>query len=247
MADERGNSVVQPLAKISKKQKVYKRPPAIEEEIAATLALPLHEAFGLAASGHLRPQTLVYLIRNFKPNRPTPQYDAMVVAFFSRLERSGDRILVGLPENIRERAHAVVQDKALELLADNDLDIFECSFKLGAERLYLTARAKMRLRMATEISREDLTTPDSEVSTEEIADALAVRTSRVGAPLAEIKSELQNILALLTDEERIAVGHIHLMGLTYAEAAAAMGCSDTKVKYLIKRARDKARETRAEP
>lgn len=35
MADERGNSVVQPLAKISKKQKVYKRPPAIEEEIAS--------------------------------------------------------------------------------------------------------------------------------------------------------------------------------------------------------------------
>jgi hypothetical protein len=244
MTIEQGNSMVQPLAKVSTKQKAYERPPAVEEEIAATLALPLHDAFGLAAAGHLRPQTLVYLIRNFKPNRPTPQYDAMVVAFFSRLELSGDRILSGLPENIRERAHSVVKDKALQWLADDNLDIFECSFKLGAERLYLTARSNMQLRMATEISREDLTTPDSEVNHEEIADAIAVRAGRVGTPLAEIKAELQSIVALLTNEERIAVGHIHLMGLTYAEAAAAMGCSDTKVKYLIQNARNKARETR---
>jgi hypothetical protein len=244
MADERGNSVVQPLAKVSKKQKVYKRPPAVEEEIAATLSLPVHDAFRLAASGHTRPQTLVYLIRNFRPNRPTPQYDAMVVAFFSRLERSGDRILRDLPENFRERAHTIVQSKVLELIHENDLDIFECSFKLGAERLYLTARSKMKLRMGTEISREDLAPPDAEVSTEEIADALVARAGRAGTPLAEIKAELQSIYALLTGEERIAVGHIHAMGLTYAEAAAAMGCSDTKVKYLIKQVRDKARETR---
>ena len=102
----------------------------------------------------------------------------------------------------------------------------------------------MKLRMATEISREDLAPPDSDVSSEEIADALAARAGSSGTPLAEIKAELQSICALLTDEERIAVGHIHAMGLTYAEAAAAMCCSDTKVKYLIKRAREKARETR---
>jgi len=244
MAIEQGITMVQPLAKVSKKQKVYERPTAVEEEIEATLALPLHDAFGLAASGHTRPQTLVYLIRNFKPNRPTPQYDGMVVAFFSRLERAGDRILHDLPENIRERAHSIVQNKALELLHKNDLDIFECSFKLGAEGLYLTARSKMKLRMATEISREDLALPDADVSSEEIVDALAARAGRSGTPLAEIKAELQSIYALLVDEERIAVGHIHAMGLTYAEAAAAMGCSDTKVKYLIKRAREKAIETR---
>lgn len=245
MADQQGNSIVQPLAKVSKKQKVYKRPVAVEEEITATLALPLDDAFRLAASGQTRPQTLVYLIRNFKPNRPTPQYDAMVVAYFSRLERAGDRILRDLPENFRERAHEEVQDKALEMIAANDLDIFECSFKLGAERLYLTARSKMMLRMRTEISREDMTIPDSDVSTEEIADALAVRAGRAGAPLAEIKAELNSISALLTDEERLAVGHHLLMELTFDETAAAMGCSDTKVKYLIKNARAKARETRA--
>ena len=48
------------------------------------------------------------------------------VAFFSRLERAGDRILRDLPENFRERAHTIVQSKALELLAENDLDMFEC-------------------------------------------------------------------------------------------------------------------------
>ena len=245
MTDERGNSTVQSLAKVSKKQKVYKRPPAVEEEIAATLALPLHDAFRLAAAGHTRPQTLVYLIRNFRPTRPSPQYDAMVVAFFSRLERAGDRILRDLPENFRERAHTIVQSKALELLAENDLDMFECGFSRGAECLYLTARSKMRLRMRTEISREEMTVPDSDVSTEEIADALAARAGRVGTPLAEIKVELNKISALLTEEERIAVGHHLLMGRTFKETAAAMGCSDTKVKYLIKNVRDKARETRA--
>ena len=245
MADERGKSIVQQLAKVSKKQKAYTRPAAVEEEIAATLALPLHDAFSLAVSGHLKSQTLVYLLRNFKPNRPTPRYDAMVVAFFSRLERAGNRILADLPENFRERAHAIVKDKALEWFADDNLDIFECSFKTGAERLYLTARSKMRLRMATELYREDLAPPDSDVATEEIADALAVRAGRAAVPLAEARAELQSILALLTDEERIAVGHYHAMGLTYVETAAAMGCSDTKVKYLIKRARDKACETEA--
>jgi DNA-directed RNA polymerase specialized sigma24 family protein len=245
MIDERGNSIVQPLTKVSKKQTAYTRPPAVEEEIEATLRLPLHDAFSLAACGHTKPQTLVHLIRNFKPNRPTPQYNAMVVAFFSRLERAGDRILSDLPENIRERAHAIVKDKALEWFADDNLDIFECSFKTGAERLYLTARSKMRLRMATELSREDLAPPDSDVATEEIADALAVRAGRAAVPLAEVRAELQSILALLTDEERIAVGYHHAMGLTYVETAAAMGCSDTKVKYLIKRAREKACETKA--
>ncbi|MGN6819201.1 MAG: sigma factor-like helix-turn-helix DNA-binding protein [Sphingomonas sp.] len=245
MTDERGNSIVQSLAKVSKKQKLYKRPPAVEEEIAATLALPLHDAFRLAAAGHTRPQTLVYLIRNFRPNRASPQYDAMVVAFFSRLERAGDRILRDLPENFRERAHEEVQDKALELIASNNLDIFECSFKLGAERLYLTTKSKMRLRMKTEISREDMTAPDDDVSPEEIADALAVRAGRAGTPLAEIKAELQSIFALLTEQERIAVGHYLLMGRTYDEAAAAMGCSDTTVKNLIKTVREKARETKA--
>lgn len=209
------------------------------------LALPLHDAFALAASGHLRPQTLVYLLRNFKPNRPTPQYDAMVVAFFSRLERAGDRILANLPETMRERAHAIVKDKALEWFAEDHLDIFECSFKLGAERLYLTARSKMRLRMATEISREDLGSDNTEVSTEEIADALAFRAGRSAMPLAEARAQLQSVLALLTDEERIAVGHILAMGRTYDETAAAMGCSDTKVKYLIKRVREIARGTKA--
>lgn len=245
MAEDQGQPIVQPLAKVSRAQTAYTRPPAVEAEIEAILALPLHDAFRLAASGHLRPQTLVYLLRNFKPNRPTPEYDAMVVAFFSRLERAGDRILADFPETMRERAHAIVKDKALEWFADDDLDIFECSFKLGAERLYLTARSKMRLRMATEISREDLGSVDSDVSTEEIADALAFRAGRSAMPLAEARAQLQSVLALLSDEERIAVGHILAMGRTYAEAATAMGCSDTKVKYLIKRVRDKARGTKA--
>jgi hypothetical protein len=47
----------------------YVRPTAVTEEIETILALPLHEAFRLASSGHLRPQTLVYLMRNFRPNK----------------------------------------------------------------------------------------------------------------------------------------------------------------------------------
>jgi hypothetical protein len=80
----------------------YVRPTAVTEEIETILALPLHEAFRLASSGHLRPQTLVYLMRNFRPNKSNQAYDALVVAFYSRLERSGDRLMSGLTETQRE-------------------------------------------------------------------------------------------------------------------------------------------------
>jgi hypothetical protein len=44
----------------------------------------------------------------------------------------------------RERVHELVKDKALKLMQSDRLDIFEMSFKTGAERLYLTAIAAER-------------------------------------------------------------------------------------------------------
>lgn len=246
MSDTPEESVVKPLTRVNKKTgKPYVRPKPIETEIEAALDLPLHDAFSLASKGSLRPQTLVYLIRNFKPNRSTPAYDAMVVAFFSRLQRVGDGMLSDLPENYRERAWAYVQDKVLAWFGDDRMDIFEMSFKLGAERLFLTARAMMRRRMATEIPGEDLRDPDIELTAEETADALGLVHRGIGASLAQARIELADALARMTDRERLAVKYVHLLGRTEKEAGELMGCSDRNVRYLLANARSKALKTKS--
>jgi DNA-binding CsgD family transcriptional regulator len=240
MTDKLRESPVKPLTGNDKKGRPYIRPAAVEEEIKAVLEWPLSKAFGLAAEGRLRPQTLVYLMRSCKPNQPTPEYDALVVAFFSRLERSGDRLISGMSDLDRERVNGMVMDKALTLIADDHLDIFEMSFKTGAERLYLTEISKVRLRTRTEVSREDLVDPDSDLTGEETADALGF-VADGAMPLAEARAMLREVCEGLTDKEFRAIYYVHHGGLTEKEAAKLMNCSDRNVRYLITSARQKAR------
>jgi RNA polymerase sigma factor (sigma-70 family) len=195
--------------------------------------------FALAAEGRLRPQTLVYLMRNCRPNGRSPHYDALVVAFLSRIERSGDQMTKGLSARDREWVDERVKDKALEWLAKDRLDIFEMSFKTGAERLYLNAIAAMRLRRRTEVSREDLVPTDSEATGEEIVDALTFAQNRSMA-LAEVKVMLGQVFEKLTEKERRAVFYVYEMGLTEKEAGDQMHCTDRNVRYLLKNVRRKA-------
>lgn len=231
--------MVKPLVGSNKKGEPYARHEDVEAEIEAVLEWPLSKAFDLALDGRLRPQTLVYLMRNFRPNRPNPQYDRLVLAFFSRLQAAGQRLVAGMSQLERERVDGLVQDKAIELAAADKLDIFEMSFKTGAERLYLTEIAKVRLRSRTEHSREDLVDSGSGLTGEEAADLLGRRAD--GAmPLAEAKAMLADVMELLTDKERLAVRYVHELGLTEAEAAEQLGCTDRNVRYLISSARQKA-------
>lgn len=229
---------MKPLAGANAKGQPYVRPKGVEEEISAVLGWPLDRAFALAAEGHLRPQTLVYFMRNFRPNRPTPAYDRLVVAFFSRLQRAGQRLIRGLSEVDRERVDELVKDRALELMAQDRLDIFEMSFKTGAERLYLTELAKVRLRAATEVSREDLVKPGSDLTGEEVADAVGFADP--SQPLAEARAMLSEVLGLLTEKEREAVTYVHALGLSELEAAERIACTDRNVRYLLASARRKA-------
>lgn len=242
MTDGRSYSAVQPLTRVSKKGETYVRPAAVEQEIEAALDLPLNEAFRLAAGGHTRPQTLVYFLRRFRPNRPTPEYNALVLAFFTRLERAGKRHLQPFPEHMRERATEWVTTKVFEWLEDDRMDIFEVSFKTGVERLYLTAVAAIQLRMGTELSQEDLREADSDETGDEAADALAYRLGQSPMSAAEAKAQLASVMKLMRPEERLAIGYVVLLGMTEKEAAAEMGCSDRKVRYLLKDARAKARD-----
>ncbi|MBN9235859.1 hypothetical protein QV13_07650 [Mesorhizobium hungaricum] len=233
-------SPVKPLAGSNKQGERYVRPDAVAAEIEAVLEWPLPKAFALAAAGKLRPQTLVYLMRNCKPNRPTAQYDALIVAFFSRLQRAGAPMTRGMPDLDRERVDDLVKDKALKLIETGRLDIFEMSFKLGAERLYLTAKAAVRLRTRTEVSREDLIEPGSDLTGEETADSLSLAKGG-SIPLAEAKAMLNQLYELLTEKERLAIFYVHQAGLTEKEAGEQMGCTDRNIRYLIKSASRKAR------
>lgn len=231
--------MVKPLVGSNEKGVPYVRHEDVEAEIDAVLEWPLSKAFDLALEGRLRAQTLVYLMRNFRPNRPNPQYDRVVLAFFSRLQRAGERLVGGMSQVERERVEELVKDKAIELHAADRLDIFEMSFRMGAERLYLTSIAKVRLRSRTERSREDMVEPGSGLTGEDAADLLGRRAD--GAmPLAEAKAMLADVMELLTDKERLAVRYVHELGLTEAEAAEQLGCTDRNVRYLISSARRKA-------
>ena len=236
------NGVIAPLTRISKKTgKLYVRPRVVLEEIEAALDLPLHQAFELASTGQLRPQTLVYLMRNFRPNRSNPAYDALVLGFYSRLERSGDRLMAGLTETQREWAQGEVVKKVTEWLFDDRMDIFECSFKRAAEFLFLTEIAKVRRRTKREFSREELVDPQGDLTSEEMADTLSLRHAGVSRPLAEVRAELNEIAEKLTENERLAVAYVEHLGLTEKEAGELIGCSSRNVRYLITNVRAKAR------
>ena len=145
----------------------------------------------------------------------------------------------GLSARDREWVDERVKDKALEWLAKDRLDIFEMSFKTGAERLYLNAIAAMRLRRRTEVSREDLVPTDSEATGEEIVDALTFAQNRSMA-VAEVKVMLGQVFEKLTEKERRAVFYVYEMGLTEKEAGDQMHCTDRNVRYLLKNVRRKA-------
>lgn len=217
----------------------YTRHPAVEAEIEAVLEWPLPKAFALAAEGRLKPQTLVYLMRNCRPNRPNPHYEQLVVAFLSRIERSGQQLTKGLSARDREWVDERVKDKALEKIATDQLDIFEMSFKMGAERLYLTAISAMRQRRRTEIPQDDLVPAGSEATGEETVDAVAFAHDR-SLPLAEVKATLSQVFKKLTDKERLAVFYVYEMGLTEAQAGEQMGCTDRNIRYLLTKVRRKA-------
>jgi len=105
-------SVLVPLTRVDQSTGLpYVRPDVVREQIERTLDLPLYQAFELARDGLLRPQTLVYLMRNFRPNSRSPGYDAMILAFYSRLERSGDSLTSGLTETQREWVEGEVVKK----------------------------------------------------------------------------------------------------------------------------------------
>lgn len=230
---------MKPLAGKTEDGKPYCRPPNVEEEIKAVLEWPLSRSFSLAAQGKLLPQTLVYLMRNFRPNRSIPEYDSLVVAFLSRLKRAGEPLVRSMSELNRERVHERVMDKALEVMAKDDLDIFEMSFKLGAERLYLTAISYVRLRARTEVSREDLIEPDSDMTGEEAADALGFVLDG-SMPLVEARASLREILKLLNDKERLAVMYVLGLKHTENEAAQKMSCTDRTIRNLLGSACKKA-------
>ena len=231
--------MIRSLVGTDRKGLPYVRHKDVEEEIEAALEWPLSKAFDLALGGQLRPQTVVYLMRNFRPNRPNPQYDRLLLAFFSRLQRSGARLIQGMSEVERERVDEEVKDKALELFAADKLDIFEMSFKRGAEFLYLTAIQKVRRRSETELSREDMVPPSSGMTGEEAADVLG-RRGVATQPLAEVKAMLSDVMARLTDKERLSVHYVLDLGLTEEEAAQQLNCTDRNVRYLISSARRKA-------
>lgn len=239
--DNHMQRAIPPLTGKTKEGILYVRPDRVETEIAAALELPLDRAFELAANGHLTPQTLAFFLRRFRPNGRSPSYDAMLLAFLSRIERAGRRRLLDIPEHWHERAHEFVQDKVFEWFGTERMDIFEMSFARAVECLYLDARAYLKLRIETELSTEDFALSE-EIDGEDVVDAMAGRLNRGTLTPAEARSELAGVMAKLTLEEGRALIYVDGLGLIEKEAAQEMKCSVRKVGYRLKSAREKLRD-----
>lgn len=226
---------IEPLTRNRKNGDRYERPEQVEAEIERVLELPLHEAFRLASSGGTRAQTLVYLLRRFRPNRPNAHYDAMVEAFFARLDRGAARYLPGIPAHLHERAQGIVRDKVLAWWDTDRMDILECGFASTVERLYLTARDTVMTRATTEVAVGDLGEDDGGTP------LLRRASGDTAMPLAEARAELANVMAALKPGGRRAIWLVEGLGMTEKEAGAAMGCTDRNVRHLLKQARETAR------
>jgi DNA-directed RNA polymerase specialized sigma24 family protein len=168
----------------------------------------------------------------------------MVVAFFSRVERAGWSFVKDLAQNEQERVHAEVKDVILKRMWGTEgMDALELSFKKVVDRLYMTAYDKISLRLRTEISWEDLSDGETGETGQDFAEALGLSHRGHSVPLAEVKTELAQIMDLLSPKERDAVNYVHALGMTEFEAAEQMGCTDRNVRHLLKKAREKAQAT----
>lgn len=239
----RSRSAVRPLTKIHKKTGLpYVRPSGVEADIEACIHWPLHQAFGLASQGKLRPQALVYLLRHFRPNGPSPDYDSAYIALFSRIKRIGEPLIRNFSELNRERIHDEVRDKVLKWWDTEAMDALEMGFRRTVECLYLTALAKIDVRRSTEISQEDFVDTDTGESGESIADALGLVHRGSAPPLAELSAELSQLMDVFTENEKLAITYVFALGLTEKEAGEQMKCSDRHVRNHLKIVRDKAQE-----
>ena len=233
--------VATPLKGSTAKGTSYVRPKRVEDEIEAALDMPLHNAFSRAASGMFMPQTVVHLIRNFRPNRRTTQHGAMVEWFFGRVSKRAEWLLSDLPQHQRERGREMAEEKVLEWFDDERMDIFEMSFRHAMERITIDIRRKLQVRAKAELPIEDMADAARGHTGEEALDALLVRTG-TALPLAEARATLSSALSLLTAEERHVLIAMQLLGMTETETAATIGeCSTRKVRYVLKRALLKAR------
>lgn len=214
------------------------RPLRVQTEIEQVVDLPLHNAFSLAATGKLLPQTVVHLLRNFRPNQPTPLHGAAFEWFLAKVEASADRLLGGLPPHWRERGREMAIDEVLKRFESGKLDIFEMSYSTAMRRICVDVVRYLRPRMRTELPIEDFSDQDGELTG---LDAVEARVFKMGVvmPASEASAQLASALACLTDKERRVLLAIEMMDMTEAEVADIIGCGPRNIRHILKRAREK--------
>lgn len=239
MDETTGSGGVVPLKGMSPEGEPYVRPVRVEAEIERIVDLPLNNAFSLAATDALLPQTVMHLLRNF-PNNRSPLYCAAFERFLARAERTADRLLAYLPVHWRERGRDMAIDEILQRFGTDRLDIFELSYKTAMERICVDVGRKLRLRIRTELPAEDLADRDGEQTGGDAVDAMVFR---VGAtmPAAEAVAQLRSALAVLTDRERWVLLAVEFADMTEDEVGTEIGCGARNVRHILKRAREKVR------
>jgi len=234
-----GASPLQPLTKRTKKDEVYVRPEAIEQEIIAALDRPI--AHLLRPSARPSSGCLVYFARHFR----TP---ALVDALLDRAKSVVGRHIRHIPEHRRLDVQESVRDDFLEILMSGGdrADFFEAQFDQAI--LALATNAIRRF-----VNQDRVETADAFAFAEDdaaAADALDRHQFKSRGPVvneAEVKIELRRLRVLLTDKEYKAMYAHHALGLdiesidpTKTTVATLMGVSGRQIRSYLKSAVEKA-------
>jgi RNA polymerase sigma factor (sigma-70 family) len=209
----------------SKDGAVYERPPDIEAAIGAALSLDLDTVLARAAvpragdSRYLRPEVLVYLIREAMRTKKERTYNRLLPVLLQRCMRM---LNSGIPDsNLFDSA--VIREEIIGKLAllfadefrntNSKLDYFEVRFNDAFRAFYVTGlrseikELRNRVLPASRDDEEDL--PEEDVFTEH-----EIRNGTFASPEAHYEmKEFAELIEQLPTKEREAFALRYIIGL----------------------------------
>lgn len=146
--DREGTSGLRPLTKRGADGSLYTRPPEVERQIAAAVALAPAELLARlevadrASPAYLREECLVYLLRTYRQTNQPALIDALATTLLRRSVDILKHTLGGLSAASFEEASDVCIQDMFERILDvetNRGDFYQARYRMGLKRLAITA------------------------------------------------------------------------------------------------------------
>jgi DNA-directed RNA polymerase specialized sigma24 family protein len=230
-----------PLTRKSKDGKTYFRRSELEEEIRKAQQRPLQDL--ISGTPKVSDACLLYFIRNYWPDGASRTHDAMVMELLSRI----DRRVAGLTFKNRRRddIRADIRQWFLDKLYSRSdaLDAYEYIFGRALKRRVFDRVDYYALHDGTELEPSSFDTAGEGVDdSDDVIDALNLRSRPFSTPAAEILTELRELLAQMTPKEREAFIATEYFELDQKEAGEIIGVGKRRIRQLLQDGRDRIRK-----